>query len=85
VRDLPEQWPHYVTAKFAIEGLAQWAAAHYQPAQTLIVRPPKLLTDQTNTTLGRQGAMKVEQAATSMVRHLCNSTPSKAVQVLESF
>lgn len=85
VRDLPAEWPHYVTAKFAVEGLVHWAAAHYPQTHSLVVRPPKLLTDQTNTTLGRQGAMRVEQAAASIVRHLCNTRPSKAVQVLESF
>jgi NAD(P)-dependent dehydrogenase (short-subunit alcohol dehydrogenase family) len=85
VRDLPAEWPHYVTAKSAVEGLAQWAAAHNQQTQTLLVRPPKLLTDQTNTTLGREGAMPIERAAAAIVRRLCNSEPSKAVQVLESF
>jgi NAD(P)-dependent dehydrogenase (short-subunit alcohol dehydrogenase family) len=85
VRDLPGEWPHYVTAKCAVEGLAQWAAAQNQQAQTLLVRPPKLLTDQTNTTLGRQGAMPMEQAATAIVRYLCNSQPSQGVQVLDRF
>ena len=85
VRDLPAGWPHYVTAKFAVEGLAQWAAVHNQQVHTLVVRPPKLLTDQTNTILGRQGAMEVEQVATAIVRHLCNLESSNAVQILETF
>lgn len=85
VRDPPAEWPHYVTAKFAIEGLVHWAAALYPQTHSLIVRPPKLLTDQTNTTLGRQGAMEVEQAATSIVKQLCNSEPSQSVLVLETF
>jgi NAD(P)-dependent dehydrogenase (short-subunit alcohol dehydrogenase family) len=85
VRDLPAEWPHYVTAKFAIEGLVHWAAVHYPKTQSLVVRPPKLLTDQTNTTLGRQGAMPIEQAAAAIVRHLCNSTTSQGVQVLDTF
>ena len=85
VRDLPAEWPHYVTAKFAVEGLAHWAAAHYPQTHSLVVRPPKLLTDQTNTTMGRQGAMAVEQAAAAIVKHLCSSGPSKSVQVLDSF
>jgi NAD(P)-dependent dehydrogenase (short-subunit alcohol dehydrogenase family) len=85
VRDLPAEWPHYVTAKSAVEGLAHWAAAHYKKTHTLVVRPPKLLTDQTNTTVGRQGAMGVEQAAASIVKQLCNSEPSQSVLVLDSF
>ncbi|GMQ79325.1 MAG: hypothetical protein BMS9Abin02_1903 [Anaerolineae bacterium] len=85
VRDLPAELPHYVTTKFAVEGLAHWAAAYYPQAQSLIVRPPKLLTDQTNTTVGRHEVMAVEQAAAAIVRHLCNSRPSQAVQILEDF
>jgi NAD(P)-dependent dehydrogenase (short-subunit alcohol dehydrogenase family) len=85
VRDLPGEWPHYVAAKCAVEGLAQWGAVHNQQTQTLLVRPPKLLTDQTNTTLGRQGAMPMEQAAAAIVRHLCSSQPSQGVQILDRF
>ena len=69
----------------AIEGLVQWVAAHHQQVRSLVVRPPKLLIDQTNTTLGRQGAMAVEQVAAAVVTRLCIPDPSKAVQVLESF
>lgn len=85
VRDLPAEWPHYVTAKFAVEGLAHWAAAQHPLIHSLIVRPPKLLTDQTNTTMGRQGAMAVEQAAAAIVKHLCSARLSKSIQVLDSF
>lgn len=85
VRDLPAEWPHYVTAKSAVEGLARWAAANDKRIHTLVVRPPKLLTDQTNTTLGRQGAMGVEQVAAAIVTQLCNPEPSQSVVVLESF
>lgn len=85
VRDLPAEWPHYVTAKCAVEGLAHWAAAHHPKVRSLIVRPPKLLTDQTNTTFGRQGAMRVEQVAVAIVRRLCHPGPSHSVQILETF
>jgi NAD(P)-dependent dehydrogenase (short-subunit alcohol dehydrogenase family) len=85
VRDLPGEWPHYVTAKCAVEGLAHWAAGQYPQTRSLIVRPPKLLTDQTNTTMGRQGAMAVEQAAAAIVKHLRSSAPSRSVQVLDNF
>jgi NAD(P)-dependent dehydrogenase (short-subunit alcohol dehydrogenase family)/acyl dehydratase len=85
VRDLPAEWPHYVTAKSAVEGLARWTAANNKRIHTLVVRPPKLLTDQTNTTLGRQGAMGVEQVAAAIVTQLCNPEPSQSVVVMESF
>ncbi len=85
VKDLPEDWPHYVTAKCAVEGLVQWAALHYPKVHGLLVRPPKLLTDQTNTTLGRQGAMRVEQVAAAVVGQLCHAASSQTVRILEDF
>jgi NAD(P)-dependent dehydrogenase (short-subunit alcohol dehydrogenase family) len=85
LRDIPAEWPHYVTAKFAVEGLAHWAAMHHPRTHHLVVRPAKLWTDQTNTPMGRQGAMAVEQAAIAIVKHVGNSAPSKSVEVLEIF
>jgi NAD(P)-dependent dehydrogenase (short-subunit alcohol dehydrogenase family) len=85
VTDLPEEWPHYVTAKCAVEGLAQWAAAHHPNIRNVIVRPPKLLTDQTNTTVGRQGAMRVEPVAVSLVKTLCGPQSALNMQILEGF
>jgi NAD(P)-dependent dehydrogenase (short-subunit alcohol dehydrogenase family) len=56
VRNSPADWPHYVGAKYAIEGLTHVAATEYKSARFLIVRPPKLLTDLVNTPMGRVGA-----------------------------
>ena len=85
VRDLPAEWPHYVTAKYAVEGLVHWASAQHPKMHSLLVRPPKLLTDQTNTTFGRQGAMRVEQVATAVVGQLCRPGLPQTVQVLDIF
>ena len=85
VKDLPADFPHYVTTKCAIEGLVHWAAAHHPKVRSLLVRPPKLLTDQTNTAGGRQGAMRVEQAAVSIVKHLCHPNSSEAIHILDRF
>lgn len=67
---LPSEWPHYVTAKAAVEGLASWAAAAHPRVRLVVVRPPKLLTDQMNSLLGRVGAARVEPVAAAIVRHL---------------
>lgn len=83
VRELPVEFPHYVTAKSAIEGLVTWSAAHHPKVRHLLVRPPKLLTDQTNTTVGRQGAMDVEQVAALILRTLSGTGQSQALQILE--
>ena len=63
----PSDWPHYTSAKYAIEGLTKVAAAEYPQTSFLLVRPPKLLTDQTNTPIGRQGAISAEQVAVKVV------------------
>lgn len=81
----PLEYPHYVAAKSAVEGLVHWAAAQYPTVQQVIVRPPKLLTDQTNTTVGRQGTMRVEQVAASFVRQWLQLGRSPNVQILETF
>ena len=85
VKELPTAFAHYVTAKCALEGLVNWAAVQYPTVRHRIVRPPKLLTDQTNTTIGRQGAMDVEQVAVSIVRQICQPHQPAAVQIMETF
>lgn len=85
IKELPAVFAHYVTAKCALEGLVSWAAVHYPTVRHRIVRPPKLLTDQTNTTVGRQGAMEVEQVAAAIVRQICESRQSQALQIMETF
>src|SRR4051812_37307760 len=50
-------WPHYVAAKNAIEGLGQVAPLQFPETSTMIVRPDRLLTDMTNTPMGRQNAL----------------------------
>ena len=51
------EWPHYIAAKQAVEALGRVAALQYPCVGTLIVRPQKLLTDLTNTPMGRLGAV----------------------------
>jgi len=65
--DVPEAWPHYVLAKAALEGAAAYCARHTD-ARVLIVRPPKMWTDSTNTPLGRIGAAEAEEVAAAIVR-----------------
>lgn len=67
VSDPPAGWPQYVTAKAALEGAAGYCARHI-PADVLVVRPPKMWTDSTNTPLGRIGAVPAERVAATMVR-----------------
>lgn len=84
VTELPAEFPQYITTKCAVEGLIRWAALHHPKVHHLIVRPPKLLTDQTNTTMGRQGAMEVEQVAVSIVQRICSAHYSQTAEILET-
>ncbi|MCU1485139.1 MAG: fabG 2 [Actinomycetia bacterium] len=63
VEAAPRAWPHYVAAKGAVEGLARAAANDRPGVRFLVARPPRLLTDMTNTPIGRQGTLPVGQAA----------------------
>ena len=64
------EWPHYIAAKSAVEAFARVAVLQYPRIDALIVRPPKLITDMTNTPLGRVGAMRPEEFATQLGKRL---------------
>jgi NAD(P)-dependent dehydrogenase (short-subunit alcohol dehydrogenase family)/acyl dehydratase len=66
----PAEWPHYVAAKRAIEGLAEVAAVSHKAVRMCVVRPPKLLTELVNTPLGRQGATDPGTYAAALVTAL---------------
>jgi NAD(P)-dependent dehydrogenase (short-subunit alcohol dehydrogenase family)/acyl dehydratase len=59
----PRDWPHYVTAKTAIEGLASWVAATKPSLRTVVLRPPKMQTAMTGTPSGRIGAASADAIA----------------------
>ncbi|ASC70431.1 3-oxoacyl-[acyl-carrier-protein] reductase [Halomicronema hongdechloris C2206] len=80
----PADLPHYVIAKSAIEGLTKVAASEYKDINFAIVRPPKLLTDQTNTPIGRQNAISVEKVAVSITEHLRNVSNKTQIDILEN-
>ncbi len=63
----PAEWPHYVAAKRAVEGLAEVAAAEHPEVGVWVARPPKLLTELVNTPLGRQGAADPGRYAADLV------------------
>jgi NAD(P)-dependent dehydrogenase (short-subunit alcohol dehydrogenase family) len=85
VQEPPEEWPHYVSAKCAIEGLVRVAAVEYQAVSSLLVRPPRLATDMTNTVLGRKGAIPPERIAVGIVERLAGPKRPGCVEVLEEF
>ena len=65
-------WPHYVAAKQAVEGLCKVAPLQYPKLSSLIVRPERMLTEMTNTPMGRHGA----QDPSLLARELCEQLKS---------
>ena len=64
------EWPHYVAAKSAIESFGSVAPLQYPNVRTLIVRPERLLTEMTNTPMGRQNALPPLQVARQITNKL---------------
>jgi NAD(P)-dependent dehydrogenase (short-subunit alcohol dehydrogenase family) len=79
----PPEWPHYVAAKLAAEGMVRVAAREYGRVRFLVARPPRLLTDLTNTPGGRRGTIPAEVAAAAIVARLMATSAPGAVEVLE--
>lgn len=77
----PAGWMQYVTAKAALEGAAAHCARH-TPADVLVVRPPKMWTDSTNTPLGRIGAAPTERVAAAIVRWATGERTPGALSVI---
>jgi NAD(P)-dependent dehydrogenase (short-subunit alcohol dehydrogenase family) len=72
----PADWPHYVAAKYAVEGLTHWAAAQHPDTEFFVTRPGMLLTEQMNTPGGRERAVAVEPVAAVLVRRLADVAPA---------
>ncbi|WP_437650992.1 SDR family NAD(P)-dependent oxidoreductase [Sorangium sp. So ce362] len=85
VRSPLAEWPHYVSAKCAVEGLTRTAALQYPDVGFLVARPPRLRTDLTQTTLAREEPLEPEVVAASIVRRLFGERPRGEMVVLEEF
>jgi hypothetical protein len=70
VENPPKDFPHYVAVKAACEGYLQVIARQLRKPAYLIVRPPKLLTDMTNTPYGTSDAAAPEQIAAALAARL---------------
>lgn len=86
VENPPAEWPHYVAAKRAIEGLAEVAAVSHKAVRIWLARPPKLLTELINTPLGRQGAADPGAYAAAVVSALiaAQESPELGLRIVTS-
>jgi NAD(P)-dependent dehydrogenase (short-subunit alcohol dehydrogenase family) len=78
----PRDWPHYVTAKAALEGLAAWVAAAAPGLRVLVIRPPGMRTGLGNTPSGRLAALAPELVAARVADLLAEGTLSPGLTVL---
>jgi NAD(P)-dependent dehydrogenase (short-subunit alcohol dehydrogenase family) len=78
-------FPHYSVAKSAAEAMIRSAATEYRTIGSLIVRPARLLTDLTNTPLGRKGAMPPEIVAAAILNRLKSGPSAGKVEILDQF
>jgi NAD(P)-dependent dehydrogenase (short-subunit alcohol dehydrogenase family) len=79
----PRDWPHYVTAKAAVEGLASWVATTRPSLRTVVVRPPKMQTAMTGTPSGRIGAASTDAVALWTAERLAGDTLEPGLTMLE--
>ncbi|MEQ9009151.1 MAG: SDR family NAD(P)-dependent oxidoreductase, partial [Ekhidna sp.] len=61
LNDGSEEYPHYSTAKYAIEALTRNAAFKYQQVGFMLVRPIRLLTDFINTPYNNQSLTTIPE------------------------
>jgi NAD(P)-dependent dehydrogenase (short-subunit alcohol dehydrogenase family)/acyl dehydratase len=79
----PRDWPHYVSAKGAVEGLASWVATTRPRLRTAVVRAPKMHTDMTATPSGRIGAASADAIAVWTADRLAGGTLEAGLTTLE--
>lgn len=61
---------HYVAAKQALEGLLHAMAEERPKVRAMFVRPPRLLTDMTNSPIGQETALPADLYAAELVKAL---------------
>ena len=79
----PRDWPHYVTAKAALEGLASWVAATQPALGTVVLRPPAMRTALGNTPTGRVAAVAPETIAIRVADRLTSGELPTGLTVLD--
>ena len=85
VTQLHPHFPHYAATKSAAEAIARAAVVEYRTVSGLIIRPARLLTDMTNTPLGRKGAIPPEAVAAVVAKRLLGVPCPGKSEVLDDF
>ena len=78
--DPPAVWPHYVALKAAAEAFVRTAAAGNPKVAFWITRPGRILTDFTDTPMGRLEAETPQVVARRVLEHVCEPSTPGTVQ-----
>lgn len=79
LQDPPAVWPHYVALKSAVEGLVRTAAAGYPELTFWITRPGRMLTDLSDSPLGRLDAEAPEVVAQRLLDQMHEPAAQRGV------
>lgn len=79
----PRDWPHYVSAKAAVEGLASWVAATRPRLRVAVARLPKMSTDMTSTPSGQVAATSADAMALWTAEQLTSGALAPGLTMLE--
>ncbi|MDR1503990.1 MAG: SDR family NAD(P)-dependent oxidoreductase [Prevotella sp.] len=85
VNDPQKEFPHYVSVKAAIEGLVQSTAPKYHDAKWMIVRPPRMLTDMSNSPVDNRGLADPVLIAKSICERLIADNEINRSHLVEIF
>ncbi|TVZ38715.1 HAD superfamily phosphatase (TIGR01681 family)/FkbH-like protein [Alteromonadaceae bacterium 2753L.S.0a.02] len=80
-----KDFPQYVALKNTVEALVKTESLSNNAVSHLVVRPPKLLTDMSNTPIGAIGALHPALVAADIVTSLANSSSESNYVVLNQF
>lgn len=76
VEEPPAMWPHYVALKAAAEGLVRTAAVAHPKVTFWVARPGRMLTDLSDTPMGRLDAETPQSVAKRILDQACGHPAS---------
>ena len=79
VEEPPAAWPHYVAMKAAVEGLVRTVAVANPKVTFCIARPGRMLTDMSDTPIGRLDAEAPQPVARRILEHVWEGVASGTV------
>jgi NAD(P)-dependent dehydrogenase (short-subunit alcohol dehydrogenase family) len=74
---------HYLAAKGAAEGLIRGLAEEFKQLRFILFRPPRMLTDQTNSPFDREPGVSAISVAQTLLTALTVPDPAPGLQEID--